>query len=117
MAPPRTGARPVISTASARVAEARNRARPARRSACGGSDCRDAVSAIDRKNRAGYISARRRGEEQQRTVEILGLTEALQRNSGDQRLAGLSLKESAIEVGLDIARSQRIDEDVVPSQF
>src|SRR6201987_2616648 len=110
MAPPRSGVSPVISTARARLASARNRASPARRSTCG-SDCRDAVSTIDRDNRPGYISARRRGKKQQRAIEILGLPEALQRNARDQRLAGLGLEEGTVEIGLDIARRQGVHKD------
>src|SRR5580700_5013515 len=110
IAPPARSSRPAISTRSAPLASARKRASAA-------SDGGDAVAAIDRDDRAGHIGARRRDQEQERPVEILGLRNALQRNAVDQVLAGLGLEELAIEVGLDIARRQRVDEYPVTRQL
>ena len=75
------------------------------------------MAAIDRDNRAGHIGAGGRGQEQQRAVEIFGLRDPLQRDTGDQPLAGLGLEEFTVEIGLDIARRQCVDENAVPGQF
>jgi len=57
--------------------------------------------------------AGRRGQKQQRAVEIGRLADPLQRNAADQVLAGRGLKELAVEVGFDITRRQRVDGDPV----
>src|SRR6516165_3042167 len=112
-APPLSGLKAVISTVLAALANARNRANAARH----GSDRGDAVPAIDRDHRACQVRASRRSKQQHRAIEILGLPKALQRYARDQRLAGLGLEESAVEIGLDIARRQRVDENAVSRQF
>src|SRR5260370_20550525 len=108
--PPRSTLFP-YTTLFRSLASARKRASSTR------SNSGNAVAAIDRNDRAGHIGARRRGQEQQRAVEVRRLSDALQRDAVDEVLAGLGLKELAVEIGLDIARRQRIDEDAIARQL
>src|SRR6266851_6877999 len=111
IAPPGSSRGSVTPTFLAPLASARKRASSTR------SNGGNAVAAIDRNYRASDIGARRRRQEQQRAVEVRRLRDALQRDAIDQVLAGLGLEELAVEIGLDIARRQRIDENAVPRQL
>src|SRR5438552_6368329 len=111
IAPPGSNCGSLTPTFFAPLASARKRASNTR------SNGGNAVAAIDRDDRAGHIGTRRRRQEQQGAVEVRRLSDALQRDAVDQILAGLGLEEFAVEVGLDIARRQRVDEDAVARQL
>src|SRR3984893_8044303 len=111
IAPPDSRLKAAISTRSAPLASARKRDSGAR------SNGRNAVAAINRDDRAGHISARRRRQKKQRAVKVRRLGNPPQRNAVDQILAGLGLEVFAIEIGLDIAGRQRVDENAVTRQF
>src|SRR5437763_5304186 len=111
IAPPASRSQAMISTFSAPLASARNRA------SCARSNGSNGVAAIDRENRAGHIGTGGRAEEQQRAIEIRRLSETTQRYAPDQRLAGVGLEEFAVEIGLDIAWRQRVDENAVARQL
>src|SRR6476659_1323000 len=111
IAPPGSKSHAAISTFSAPLAFARKRDSAAK------SNGGNAVAAIDRDNRARYIGAGARGQEQQRAVESFGLCDPLQRDARDQPLTGLGLEEFAVEIGFDIAGRQCVDEYPVPRQF
>src|SRR5437868_6714608 len=111
IAPPGSNCGSLTPTFFAPLASVRKRASSTR------SNGGNAVAAIDRNHRAGDIGARRRREEQQGAVEVRRLSDALQRDAVDQVLAGLGLEEFAVEIGLDIARRQRVDENAVARQL
>src|SRR5438067_218485 len=111
IAPPASNPQAVTSTFSAPLAPVR------KRDSAAISNGGNAVAAIDRNDRAGYIGTGGRGQKQQRAVEIFGLRDPLQRNPRDQPLASLGLEEFAVEIGLDITRRQGIDEDPVARQL
>src|ERR1700737_912877 len=75
------------------------------------SDRSDGVPAIDGDHRAGDIRPCRRGKEQHCPVEIVRAADAPQRNARFELLARLAAQEVAVEVGLDIARGDSVDED------
>src|SRR5205823_6627041 len=102
IAPPGSRSQAPIPTCFAPLASAR------KRDSAGRSNGGNAVAAIDRDDRAGHVSAGGRGEEQERAVEILGLGDPFQRDPRNQSLARFGLEKLAIEIGLDIARRQRI---------
>src|SRR5271166_5747783 len=122
IAPPRSGVKPVTSTVSAPLAATRNRTNAGRRPSAAapgprGSDRGDPVPAIDCDHRAGHVGARRRRQQQHRSVDILRLRDTAQRNASFELLAGLGTEEIAIEIGLDITGRDRVDENAVPRQL
>src|SRR5437763_16542644 len=102
MAPPGSSVNSPTPTLRASPASVRKRASSI------GSNGGDTVAAIDRDDCAGDIGAGRRCEKDQRAIEVGRLGDALQRDAVDQRLAGRGPEELAVEVGLDIARRQRV---------
>src|SRR3954451_14948626 len=108
-----------MSTLLAALADARKCASDARRLSVagllpgGGSDRRDAVSAIDGNDRAGEIGSGRRGQEQHRAVEISRPPEPAQRYPRFEPLAGVAAQEIAGEIGFDKAGREGIDENAI----
>ena len=121
IAPPRSGASPVISQRprAARRGEEPRQCRAAGRRRRGRRQiAATRVAAIDRDDRAGDIGARRRGQQQHRAVEIVGLRRPGATGSARRASCPASLsQELAVEIGLDIAGRERVDEDAVARQL
>src|SRR6185437_13167435 len=96
IAPPASSSSRTTAAASAPLAPARNWASARCRSPGPASDRGNAVAAIDRDDRAGYVGALRRGKEQQRAAQILDLPDPLHRDARRELLSGLAHQEFAV---------------------
>ena len=72
---------------------------------------------IDRNDGARHPGRGVGGEEEERAVEILGLTEAAHRDALDHRLPGLAREEFLVELGRDVAGRERVNADAVARPF
>src|SRR3954452_1711006 len=81
------------------------------------SQPRHEMATVDSNHAPGHVRARLGGKQQERPVKLAGRPEAPLRHPLDQRLAWLRLEEGVVQLGLDVARRQRVYPDLVPRPF
>ena len=71
------------------------------------------MAAIGDEYGAGDVGSGIGDKKQQGAVEVFGTPQPALRDAPDQRLPGFGGKELAVDIGLDIAGTERVDADIV----